>query len=135
MYRKAKIKFYSKGELAELFGITERTLNNWIHSNERLTEELKQVGYNKNCILLNPKQVQLIFTHEDHPVEFVQKIKEYFKVEPQKISVQRLAQLYNVSLRSLYRILQKYGISGRLTTNKTGELFNKIGQPYEERNI
>lgn len=50
------IKSYSKAELCIIYGISRETLNTWLKPIESMLPH-----YNKNCKVLTPAQVKVIF--------------------------------------------------------------------------
>ena len=55
-------KSLNKHQMASNYGVTTKTLRNWINGNSELMKELTKTGYNKFTKVLTVHQVKLI-TH------------------------------------------------------------------------
>lgn len=53
-------KFYSKSELAEIAGVSLKTLGRFLKRNERVQEVMKQMNISEHAKLLPPRVVRVI---------------------------------------------------------------------------
>jgi len=118
--------FISKKEVASLYGISTRTLSNWI-ARSYLTKKLDRVFYSSTQHLFSLRQILIIFEVLDYPekYEFIQQGKiKYFPINT--YSKKEIASFYGISGRTLnyyISLLPNITPTGDFISFEAGKLF------------
>ena len=133
--------FMFKKDLAKKYGVTARTLRNWIIRNTPLYDTLLYYGYSPYDKVLTPKQMEVIFDYVGKPDEYYD-IDEHKKVflPPMRYSKQELLDIYRTTPPTFIRILERipelkdireiYLTDTYLNIDEVKMLFEYLGHPF-----
>jgi len=128
-----------KSEVARIYEIDLRTLNNWINEYPALSDELESVGYCKNLKFLTLKHVEIVFNYlgmpesQDEELQNVP-IKSYFKKE--------IAKIFGIDTKTLRLMINNIpqiryinqNFSKKYSFSEISHIFEYLGTPKVQKN-